>query len=185
VAEKLTVRSILARVAREHTMPMTISRGMCSLPAKRKIYDRYAGSQKEKLILLCVSDLDPAGDTIAADLPESFEQDFSLDNVEAFKVALTIDQVEQYELAPSMEAKTSSPTYPAFVERYRITDAYELEAMRPADLAAEPTLAIEEVLDVGLFNQEAAAERSDAAKVVAVQERCDVFFKSLKVERGD
>jgi hypothetical protein len=57
--------------------------------------------------------------------------------------------------------------------------------MRPADLAAEPTLAIEEVLDVGLFNQEAAAERSDAAKVVAVQERCDVFFKSLKVERGD
>ena len=72
VAEKLTVRSILARVAREHTMPMTISRGMCSLPAKRKIYERYVCSQKEKLILLCVSDLDPAGDTIAADLPESF-----------------------------------------------------------------------------------------------------------------
>ena len=112
VAEKLTVRSILARVAREHTMPMTISRGMCSLPAKRKIYDRYVCSQKEKLILLCVSDLDPAGDTIAADLPESFEQDFGLDNVEAFKVALTIEQVEQYGLAPSMEAKTSSPTYP-------------------------------------------------------------------------
>ena len=121
-------------------MPMTISRGMCSLPAKRKIYERYVCSQKEKLILLCVSDLDPAGDTIAADLPESFEQDFGLDNVEAFKVALTIEQVEQYGLAPSMEAKTSSPTYPTFVERYGITDAYELEAMEPANLAMELTL---------------------------------------------
>ena len=180
VAEKLTVRSILARVAREHTMPMTISRGMCSLPAKRKIYERYACSQKEKLILLCVSDLDPAGDTIAADLPESFEQDFGLDDVEAFKAALTIEQVEQYGLAPSMEANTSSPTYPTFVERYGVTDAFELEAMEPANLAMELILAIEEVIDVDLFNQELGAEQADAVKVVAIQRQCAAFFKSLK-----
>ena len=178
VAEKLTVRSILARTALEHTMPLTISRGMCSLPAKRKIHDRYACSQKKKLILLCVSDLDPAGDTIAADLPESFEQDFGLNDVEAFKVALTIDQVEQYGLAPSMEAKTSSPTYSSFVERYGITDAYELEAMAPADLATELTLAIEEVIDIDLFNQELRAEQADAAKLIAIRERCAEFFKS-------
>jgi hypothetical protein len=180
VAEKLTVRSILARVALEHTMPLTISRGMCSLPAKRQIYERFLFSGKKKLILLCVSDLDPAGDTIAADLPESFEQDFDLDDVEAFKVALTIEQVEQYDLAPSMEAKTSSPTYSSFVERYGITDAYELEAMEPANLASELTLAIEEVIDVDLFNQELAAEQTDAAKVVAIQKRCAEFFRSLK-----
>ena len=161
-------------------MPMTISRGMCSLPAKRKIYERYVCSQKEKLILLCVSDLDPAGDTIAADLPESFEQDFGLDNVEAFKVALTIEQVEQYGLAPSMAAKTSSPTYPTFVERYGITDAYELEAMEPANLAMELTLAIKEVIDVKLFDQEVGAEQADAAKLAAIQMRCAAFFKSFR-----
>ena len=125
-----------------------------------------------------MSDLDPAGDTIAADLPESFEQDFGLNDVEAFKVALTIDQVEQYGLAPSMEAKTSSPTYPSFVERYGITDAYELEAMAPADLATELTLAIEEVIDIDLFNQELRAEQADAAKLIAIRERCAEFFKS-------
>jgi hypothetical protein len=180
VAEKLTVRSILARVAREHTMPMTISRGMCSLPAKREIYERYVCSQKEKLILLCLSDLDPAGDTIAADLPESFEQDFGLDNVEAFKVALTTEQVEQYGLAPSMAAKTSSPTYPTYVERCGITDAYELEAMEPANLAMELTLAIEEVIDVKLFDQELGAEQADAAKLATIQMRCAAFFKSFR-----
>ena len=46
VAEKLTVRSILARIAREHTMPLTISRGMCSLPAKRKIMTATPAAKK-------------------------------------------------------------------------------------------------------------------------------------------
>ena len=117
-----------------------------------------------------------------ADLPESFEQDFNLGNVEAYKVALTIDQVEQYELAPSMEAKATSPTYSAFVDRYGITDAYELEAMEPAALAEELTRAIDEVIDLDLFNQELEAEHADAAKAAAIQERCAAFFKSLKFE---
>ena len=65
VAEKLTVRTILQRVAQEHTMPLTISRGMSSLPPKKAIEKRYILSGKDKLILLIVSDLDPAGDAIA------------------------------------------------------------------------------------------------------------------------
>ena len=37
-------------------------------------------------------------------------------------------------------------TYQSFVDRYGITDAYELEAMNPADLAEELDSAICEVL---------------------------------------
>ena len=66
-------------------MPMTIMRGMCALPAKRRIRDRYILSQKEKLILLVVSDLDPAGDAITADLLKSFRRDFGITNIEAYK----------------------------------------------------------------------------------------------------
>jgi hypothetical protein len=117
VAEKLTVQTILESVAREHTMPLTISRGMSSLPPKRAIWRRYRASRKEKLILLVVSDLDPAGDCIAEDLVKSFKRDFFIYNIEAFKVALTIEQVAEFDLTPSMEAKESSPTYDAYVER--------------------------------------------------------------------
>ena len=42
------------------------------------------------------------------------------------------------------------------------------------------THAIEEVIDVDLFNQELGAEQSDAAKLVAIQERCAAFFKSFR-----
>jgi hypothetical protein len=162
VAEKLTVRSILAQVAEEHTMPMTIGLGMCSLPAKKKIADRYLSSGKAKLILLVVSDLDPAGDAIAEDLLKSFRRDFGIYGIEAYKAALTIDQVEDYDLEPSMEAKETSPTYNAFVEKYGITDAYELEALEPSDLEEILTNAIDEVIDTNAYNQELAAEEADA-----------------------
>jgi hypothetical protein len=184
VAEKLTVRTILQRVAQEHTTPLTISRGMSSLPPKKAIRDRYLLSRKKKLILLVVSDLDPAGDAIAEDLIKSFRRDFGLRDIEAYKVALTMNQVERYNLEPSMEAKDTSPTYDAFVARYGITEAYELEAMEPSDLAATLESAINDVLDIDLYNQELAAEEADSAHIIAVRERAEEFFKSLHLEES-
>jgi hypothetical protein len=79
VTEKLTLRTILSQVAQDHTMPMTIMRGMCTLPVKKNIRDRYLRSRKEKLVILVVSDLDPTGDAIAADLLKSFRRDFGIE----------------------------------------------------------------------------------------------------------
>jgi hypothetical protein len=182
VAEKLTVQTILEQVAREHTMPLTISRGMSSLPPKKAIRDRYRMSGKRKLILLVVSDLDPAGDAIAEDLVKCFRRDFGIHQIEAYKVALTIEQVEEFSLTPSMAAKDSSPTYASFVDRYGITDAYELEAMDPADLGATLESAIDDVLDINLYNQELAAEEADSARIIAVQRQVQVFFQALEIE---
>jgi hypothetical protein len=183
VAEKLTVQTILEKVAEEFTIPLTISRGMSSLPPKKAIQLRFRWSRKKKLILLVVSDLDPAGDAIAEDLVKSFRRDFSIYSIEAYKVALTIDQVEEFGLEPSMEAKETSPTYGAFVDKYGITDAYELEAMDPADLAETLENAVKEVLDLDLYNEELAAEEADSQKIVAVQNQTAEFFKSLDVEK--
>ena len=81
-----------------------------------------------------------------------------------------------------MEAKDTSPTYQAFVDRYGITDAYELEAMKPADLVQALESAIDEVLDIDLYNQEVAKEETDSARIIAVQQQTEQFFKSLKLE---
>ena len=182
VAEKLTVHTILQQVAQEHTMPLTISRGMASLPPKKAMHSRYIRSGKKKLILLIVSDLDPAGDAIAEDLVKSFRRDFHIWRIEAYKVALTIDQVSEFDLAPSMEAKDTSPTYAAFVEKYGITDAYELEAMEPSDLVDTLEAAIDEIIDIDLYNQELAAEEADSAQIIAVKKQTEQFFKSLSLE---
>jgi hypothetical protein len=181
VAEKLTVRSILKAVAQEYTIPLTISRGISSLPPKKAIANRYLRSRKDKLILLVVSDLDPAGDTIAEDLVKSFRRDFQIWDIEAYKVAVTIQQVEQFGLEPSMEAKKSSPTYRAFVAKYGTTDAYELEALAPADLARTLEEAIDQVMNLDLYNQELKAEENDSAQIIAVRQQLEAFLETLEL----
>jgi hypothetical protein len=189
IGEKLTVQSILEKVAEEYTIPLTISRGMASLPCKKGIADRFYASKKGKLILLVVSDLDPAGDAIAEDLVKSFERDFGIGNssdyyIEPYKVALTIEQVEELGLASSMDAKETSPTYQAFVNRYGITDAYELEAMEPSELQLALENAIDEVMDLDLYNEELEAEEKDSAEIVAVKNQAQEFLGSLKLAHG-
>jgi hypothetical protein len=182
VAEKLTVQGILNPVAREYCIPLAISRGMSSMPLKYKIAQHYLKSKKDKLILLVVSDLDPAGDTIAEDLVKCLRRDFGIQKVEAYKAALTIDQVSQYNLQPSMEAKKKSPSYKRFVRRYGgRTSAYELEALDPTDLRRILEDAIDAVLDLDAYNAELEAEEKDSAQILAVQERAWEFFNSLQL----
>lgn len=69
-----------------------------------------------------------------------------------------------------------------FVDKYGITDAYELESMNPSDLAEKLESAIEDVLDIDLYNQELAAEEADSMKIFAVQQQTEQFFKSLNLE---
>jgi hypothetical protein len=181
VIEKLTVRTILSQVSSEYTIPVSTIRGMGPTVPKKKLADRLRRSQKRKLTLLVVSDLDPAGDAIAADLVKSFRRDYHIGNIEAFKVALTMEQVVQFTLEPSMKAKEKSPTYSEYIERYGTENAYELEAMEPADLVNTLRSAIDKVLDVDLYNMELAAEESDSAQIIAVRRQAENFFRSLSL----
>jgi hypothetical protein len=80
-----------------------------------------------------------------------------------------------------MEAKEKSAGYKRFVQRYGVTDAYELEAMEPADLIGLLRSAVNSVIDVDLYNQELAAEETDSAQIIAIQEKARVFFKSMNL----
>jgi hypothetical protein len=180
IAEKLTVKTILEGVAEDYSIPLTISRGHSGPTVKRKIVERYRRSKKQKLILLVVSDLDPAGDAIAQDVRDAFERDFGISDelLEVYKVALTIDQVTEFRLPPSMEAKENSPTYAEFVERYGEAYAYELEALEPSDLQQLLIEAIEAVMDMPAYEAELAGEEADAVEIQAKKIAATEFFKT-------
>lgn len=182
LGEKLTVHPMLQRIASEYTIPLTITRGTNVLAPKYKIYQRFKASRKAKLILLIVGYLDPMGDTIAEDPIKSFQRDFGLPyhQIEAYRVALTPEQVDEFGLAPSMKAKPSSATYDKLVAKYNSTDAYELEAMDPADLSQMLEDAIKKVMDIDLYNQELAAEEKDSTKVIGLRMQIDEFLKTVK-----
>ena len=160
------------------------------MPCKKGIVDRFFQSKKQKLILLILSDLAPAGDAIAEDLVKCFGRDFGINydsdySIEAYKVGLTIEQVEEFNLQPSMDAKENSPTYKTFVDRYGITHAYELEAMEPRDLALALEIAIDEVMDLDLYNQELIAEETDSVQISAVKAQAQEFLNSLKLDHAE
>jgi len=53
--------------------------------------------------------------------------------------------------------------------------------MEPADLSDAVRSAIENVLDIDLYNQELATEESDSAQIIAVRKQTEKFFKSLNL----
>jgi hypothetical protein len=84
---------------------MAPARGMSSGTANQEIFDRFSASGKDRLILLVVTDLDPAGDHIAQNFVNYMIRDAGLDEQEvaARKIALTMGQVRSLGLPESWE----------------------------------------------------------------------------------
>ncbi len=162
LGEKMTVGPIIKPVASTFCIPYTLGRGFASLPVRQKMFTRFQDSGKEHLVLLIVSDHDPDGEEIAHSFARSMQQDFGVWDIKAIKVALTREQVEAFDLPSDnlTEAKTTSPNYKRFFDKYG-SDAYELEAIEPADLQELLTEAVESVIDVDAFNAEIDAEKED------------------------
>jgi hypothetical protein len=171
VAEKLTVRSILDPIASEHSIPLSISRGHNGPTMKKKIADRFRKTGKDKLILLVVTDLDPAGEAIIQNFKDDLVDDHMIDDarVVVIRAGINMDRVETLGLEPSYDTDEKDiSTKQAYTDKYGTTNAYELEAMEPEDLQEALTEDINRVLDIAAYNAEVDMEDTDA---VAIQVR--------------
>jgi hypothetical protein len=142
------------------------------------VADRFTRSKKQSLIVLVVSDLDPAGETIVQNWRDDLEADFGIPahRLEVYRAGLTMDRAAGLE--PSGEAKTSSPTYQAFVEKYDTEDMWELEAMEPEDLQDALIADIEEAMDMDAFEVEVEQEKKDAVAIQTMKTAALDFFKT-------
>ena len=173
IGEKNTIEPIIRPVAMRFCIPMTIGRGFCSLRPRYDIAQRFAKSDKKRLVLLMLSDFDPDGEEIAHSMARSMRDDFDIDDVQPVKVALTADQVQQYRLPPGGKAKLrGKPEYQGIAKRFVAKygdDVYELEAIEPDVLQQLLTDAIDAVIDRDAFNYELDQEKADAAKLEGVR----------------
>jgi hypothetical protein len=163
IGEKLTVKTIIQRVASDFTIPVTIGRGFCSIQPRYELAQRFKKSARGKLVMLILTDFDPDGEGIAESFARSMRDDFGIlaDEMQAIKVGLTAEQVKRFRLPRSMKAKESSSRFRAFHEKHG-ADAWELEALPPETLADELRRAIESVLDLEALEHEREQEAGDA-----------------------
>lgn len=162
VVEKMTLLSFMEPVCSEYTIPLSVLRGQSSTPPKYELAKRFYQSGKENLILIIMSDLDPAGMVIAESLGRSLRDDFGIeeDRLHCVKAALTIEQVRALGLPPGMVAKKSSVT-PEFIRRYG-NQTWELEALSPEQLIETLQKTINSVMDCETYRREELAEHNDA-----------------------
>lgn len=178
VGEKLSVRSIVERVASPYGLPVTTGRGYCSIMPRFEMARRFRLSGKDKLIVLILSDFDPDGESIAESFARSMRDDFGIEALVPIKVALIAGQVKKLGLPPGMQAKKSSSQFRKFTRRYG-TDVFELEAVQPDDLQRLLREAIESVLDVESFNREVEAEKVDAAFLEEAGQRAKFALRDV------
>jgi ParB-like nuclease family protein len=155
ILEKNALRLIIEEEARNYCIPVTSGRSFSSLSSRADLYARYRNSGCSKLILLMLTDFDPAGEQIAASFARSMRDDFCLKDISAIKVALTAEDVEKHNLPSNLDTKPSSPNCKKFVKKYG-HKAVELEAAPVTLLQQKLRDAIESVIDVTEFNCQSA-----------------------------
>jgi hypothetical protein len=171
VVEKLSAQPVLRPIAARYTIPMTISRGYCSLPPRAAIAERFRLSGRNNLVLVVASDFDADGESIGESLVRSLRDDFYLgDRISAVKAGITYEQSRTLDLPTALPAKETSSRYADFVGKYG--DAcYELEAVHPSVLQDLVEEAITSVIDVDEFNRQLDQEKDDAARLKAIKPR--------------
>src|SRR5262249_23797103 len=162
----MTVQAITERIAFPFCANTMIGRGFSSATARYDLAQRFLASKKEALLLLVISDHDPAGEMIAQTLVSSLHDEFDIDApIRPYRVALTREQVDLFGLLPAGTAKNSSHT-PAFIEKFG-PQVYELEALEPAELEGLIRDTLVNVIDPELFEYERKREEEDLATLYA------------------
>ena len=187
LAEKLTVRSNLLRVCDGFTMPLMICRGYSDNGSIYRLAQRFEDSGKERLVLLCVSDCDPEGENIPNAVKSAMVKDMGIDSqrIELRKGALTLDQARAFELPPQFikeereeggKKSKGSSRAKKYVEKKKTKDVWELEALKPDQLAAIVTEAIESTINMEAFNRELEVEQAEAA---SLEEKAELVRRLL------
>jgi hypothetical protein len=176
VGEKLTILSVIQRVAAQFVIPYTIGRGYNSLTKMHDIAVRFKESGKDNLVLIYTSDFDPEGEDMVNSAVNVLCDDLGVDfgRIRPVKAGLTHEQTAGLTaVGKGMEqnkAKKDSSRYQEFVERYGEA-VYELEAVPLPRLERMLADTVRSEIDVKAFNHEVETQKADLAFLEAERER--------------
>jgi hypothetical protein len=172
LVEKNTVYHMALQVTAKYQLPTFSARGLDSIDSLHDIYEDYLASGKRGLELIVLSDYDPEGELIPHDAGRRLRDDFGVheDDLRVHKAGVTREQIERYGLPPQLFAKEKSSNRAWFVDRNGGDDTvWELESLDPPIMLADLEEKIQAVLDMELFNREAAAEQEEARPIEAAR----------------
>jgi len=151
--EKDALSNVLYRVSEKYHIRLMVNRGYSSVSAMYDAYKRL----KDNDVILYFGDHDPSGMDMIRDVKERL-QDFGID-VDVLPIALTMDQIEEFNPPPN-PAKIADPRAKWYIEKYGKT-SWELDALPPRELIRLAENAVENIIDVDLYNEMLEKEQND------------------------
>jgi hypothetical protein len=180
LCEKNTIYHMVLRVTKKYQIPTSSGRGFNSIDPWHDLSERYIASGKQRLIVIVLSDFDPEGEMIPQVGGRTLRDDFKVKDVDIIKAGVTRTQIENYALPAQNFAKETSSNHQWFVDRNAGDDAvYELEALEPENMLGDMETIIKSVIDIDLFNREAAIEQDEAVYLSAVRKTAADALKEL------
>lgn len=197
--EKDALSGVLKRVTSKYHVPILVNRGYSSASAMFDSYERFsqAISEDKKVTILYLGDFDPSGLDMIRDIKERTrefllkdylenqepedEKELGIDqrtenflawfenSFEIVPIALTREQIEEYDPPPN-PAKKTDPRAKDFIDREGST-SWEVDALRPEVLNQILTDAIEERIDLDVYNKLLKEEQKGKAELKKIMDK--------------
>lgn len=151
--EKDALSNVLFRVTSKYHIWLMVNRGYSSISA---MYDAHRRLRSGDVILY-FGDHDPSGKDMVRDIRERMEE-FGRE-VDVRPVALTMEQIRRFNPPPN-PAKITDPRAKWYIREYGRT-SWELDALPPRELIRLAEEAVEELIDLDLYNRCLDREQRD------------------------
>jgi hypothetical protein len=165
--EKDALSGVLSRVTEKYHIPILVNRGYSSASAMFEAYKRFllANRRRQKIRIIYLGDYDPSGIDMIRDVEDRIREFFQRNKVDfqVLPVALTRAQINQYD-PPENPAKVSDSRYNKFAAEHG-ESSWEVDALRPEVLDQILTDAIEELIDVDMYEAVVAEEEAEVEKL--------------------
>lgn len=171
--EKQALVTPFSRAAEKYHLFVNMGRGYSSVTVLKRMADRlgYAEDDGYEALVLAFSDLDPSGVDLVDNLSRQF-WDFGI-GPEVKRIALTKAQIEEYDLPHNPEALKMTDSRAMMFLALHGQYAVELDALDPPTLEDMVHGAVEERLDMALFEGEVAREEEEREEIA---ERVEEFL---------
>ena len=163
--EKDALSGVLSRVTEKYHIPILVNRGYSSASAMYEAYKRFAARKRKTIRILYLGDYDPSGIDMIRDVRDRILEFFGGASIdfEVLPIALTRAQINQYD-PPENPAKRTDSRFEKFSAEHG-DSSWEVDALRPEVLDQILTDAIEELIDVAMYETVVAEEEAEVAKL--------------------
>jgi hypothetical protein len=151
--EKDALSNVLFRVTSKYHIRLMVNRGYSSISA---MYDAHRRLRSGDVILY-FGDHDPSGKDMVRDIRERMAE-FGRE-IDVRPVALTMEQIRRFNPPPN-PAKITDPRAKWYIREYGRT-SWELDALPPRELIRLAEEAVEELIDLDLYNRCLDREQRD------------------------